>query len=64
MLSRCCILFVFYIKPQLVHPPLPTPNRCILFVFYIKPQHLAAFVGFYVVVSYLFSTSNHNYKTI
>ncbi len=35
----CCILFLFYIKPQ---PQLRTSNAvtgCILFLFYIKPQH-------------------------
>ena len=35
----CCILFHFYIKPQLLCSR-KTPRRCcILFHFYIKPQH-------------------------
>ena len=37
-LVNCCILFHFYIKPQLCEPPLLSCYRCILFHFYIKPQ--------------------------
>ena len=33
-----CILFDFYIKPQLVVVLSPLPLSCILFDFYIKPQ--------------------------
>ena len=37
---RGCILFVFYIKPQLFTFLYFNSIRCILFVFYIKPQQL------------------------
>ncbi len=33
-----CILFHFYIKPQLVYDFCNAPKSCILFHFYIKPQ--------------------------
>ena len=35
----CCILFHFYIKPQLVTLTYRDEDSCILFHFYIKPQH-------------------------
>ena len=35
---RCCILFHFYIKPQLGNERHEHVFRCILFHFYIKPQ--------------------------
>ena len=35
---QCCILFHFYIKPQLLVPPQTCVECCILFHFYIKPQ--------------------------
>ena len=55
-----CILFHFYIKPQLEICCLTSAACCILFHFYIKPQpfHIVA-VG-RSVVSYSISTSNHN----
>ena len=37
-----CILFHFYIKPQLLMLRKNSPLRCILFHFYIKPQHFVA----------------------
>ena len=36
--AYCCILFVFYIKPQHTSRTGGAPVGCILFVFYIKPQ--------------------------
>ena len=58
----CCILFHFYIKPQLGADHIRNANCCILFHFYIKPQQIR---GIYIpatVVSYSISTSNHNFK--
>ena len=59
--SACCILFVFYIKPQLSTGEAVGTLSCILFVFYIKPQqkHQRGIPS--EVVSYLCSTSNHNH---
>ena len=57
-----CILFHFYIKPQLYIANLLTCMRCILFHFYIKPQLSDAYVDDLKVVSYSISTSNHNLK--
>ena len=65
LLSLClhiksCILFHFYIKPQLFYAQSKSNNCCILFHFYIKPQLLALFSFGSPVVSYSISTSNHN----
>ena len=38
-LEQGCILFHFYIKPQLGTIDYSISRRCILFHFYIKPQH-------------------------
>ena len=38
VVSYCCILLKFYIKPQLVLLILMIRRRCILLKFYIKPQ--------------------------
>ena len=43
--SACCILFHFYIKPQLTNVSSPQWRCCILFHFYIKPQ--PTFVSIY-----------------
>ena len=37
----CCIIFGFYIKPQLVDVDIRTSLCCIIFGFYIKPQRRA-----------------------
>ena len=58
--SLGCILFFFYIKPQPFLLLRWRRRSCILFFFYIKPQHIARHVDFGEVVSYSFSTSNHN----
>ena len=55
---RCCISFVFYIKPQ----PTYYENCCISFVFYIKPQLSFILISVRFVVYLSFSTSNHNLK--
>ena len=55
-----CILFEFYIKPQLVGEETEQIRGCILFEFYIKPQLYALLFVVLLVVSYLSSTSNHN----
>ena len=55
-----CILFEFYIKPQLVGEETEQIRGCILFEFYIKPQQHARRRYRVEVVSYLSSTSNHN----
>ena len=59
-LYRCCILFFFYIKPQLRVMKQTKVNGCILFFFYIKPQLIPLWCKIPLVVSYSFSTSNHN----
>ena len=41
MYSLGCILFEFYIKPQLQPQNALSPICCILFEFYIKPQRRA-----------------------
>ena len=56
----CCILFHFYIKPQLWDWSCNSFQCCILFHFYIKPQPLDKVNGGFLVVSYSISTSNHN----
>ena len=55
-----CILFHFYIKPQLFFYFYGLEPRCILFHFYIKPQPCFMRMGNPAVVSYSISTSNHN----
>ena len=57
----CCILFYFYIKPQLLKPVQLVRRGCILFYFYIKPQPAVVVNLPQAVVSYSISTSNHNY---
>ena len=59
-ISRC-ILFHFYIKPQLPYRFIFICESCILFHFYIKPQRIAANDIKNPVVSYSISTSNHNH---
>ena len=55
-----CILFHFYIKPQLSEYGPSTFRGCILFHFYIKPQLKPQAKKNLIVVSYSISTSNHN----
>ena len=38
LFRNCCILFHFYIKPQLLNISVGQAICCILFHFYIKPQ--------------------------
>ena len=61
--TRCCIIFLFYIKPQQEEPRSDEGERCIIFLFYIKPQptRIIAFMG--GVVLYFYSTSNHNLES-
>ena len=59
-LGFSCILYVFYIKPQLLGSSHFRHYRCILYVFYIKPQLKAERIRFVDVVFFTFSTSNHN----
>ena len=58
--KRRCILSFFYIKPQPCSKRRARLLSCILSFFYIKPQLF--FVPYHIlwVVSYRFSTSNHN----
>ena len=55
-----CIIFGFYIKPQLQDFSCQILLGCIIFGFYIKPQQDAKPEEQKQVVSYLDSTSNHN----
>ena len=55
-----CILFHFYIKPQLLLFLCLSFSCCILFHFYIKPQLMRLVLLILKVVSYSISTSNHN----
>ena len=57
---NCCILFHFYIKPQLTTGQIYGFSGCILFHFYIKPQPDFVTESNTYVVSYSISTSNHN----
>ena len=59
-LTRSCILFHFYIKPQPAVCLLTARTCCILFHFYIKPQLIPDSYVDNLVVSYSISTSNHN----
>ena len=34
----CCVIFLFYIKPQPLPSPAQTIPSCVIFLFYIKPQ--------------------------
>ena len=63
-LVRYCILSLFYIKPQRNASKAARTLHCILSLFYIKPQQ--SFIEFLCcyIVSYLFSTSNHNTQLI
>ncbi|WP_303676840.1 hypothetical protein, partial [uncultured Alistipes sp.] len=56
-----CILFKNYIKPQHRHGALRKQRRCILFKNYIKPQQPRLSFDIFGVVSYLKTTSNHNF---
>ncbi len=61
---RNCILLLHYIKPQ--HYVINDWLRfhCILLLHYIKPQHLINYYERGLIVSYCFTTSNHNaYET-
>ena len=60
VMSPCCILSKFYIKPQLCGAPSFSVHSCILSKFYIKPQPSATRPRRRIVVSYRNSTSNHN----
>ena len=60
-MDNSCILFCFYIKPQLAHGDYWVGVGCILFCFYIKPQPVFIPNVCSTVVSYFVSTSNHNY---
>ena len=61
---KSCILFHFYIKPQLLNINVGQANGCILFHFYIKPQLPSQYLLLSYVVSYSISTSNHNGKLL
>ena len=63
-LTRSCILFHFYIKPQPAVCLLTARTCCILFHFYIKPQLIPDSYVDNLVVSYSISTSNHNYTIL
>ena len=58
--SAGCILFHFYIKPQLAIRAFQPWFGCILFHFYIKPQLRRNTRKYWLVVSYSISSSNHN----
>ena len=59
-----CILFHFYIKPQLGCGLCGKEKGCILFHFYIKPQLKLQQQSQQFVVSYSISTSNHNKSVV
>ena len=58
--SSCCLISLFYIKPQLAWDELNKANCCLISLFYIKPQPWPGADGGAGVVLYLCSTSNHN----
>ena len=41
----CCVLFYFYIKPQLLFINAIVNHSCVLFYFYIKPQQKSMLVN-------------------
>jgi len=57
-----CFLFLFYIKSQQAALAANRNASCFLFLFYIKSQPLRQSFAHVEVVSYFFSTSNHNLK--
>ena len=57
-----CIISSFYIKPQPCGTAFRVLMCCIISSFYIKPQHTRHAVLSHVVVLYLHSTSNHNFR--
>ena len=59
-----CLLPFFYIKPQPSLREFLNTVNCLLPFFYIKPQPLAYSSCHSGIVSYLFSTSNHNLRPI
>ena len=59
-----CFLSLFYIKPQRIERTYTLDKGCFLSLFYIKPQHLIGNNWLDIVVSYLYSTSNHNLQTL
>ena len=59
-----CIILLFYIKPQLSCVKVRHDSGCIILLFYIKPQLSLSHRIFYRVVSFFFSTSNHNYSRV
>ena len=63
-LRVCCLLSLFYIKPQQVLNEIFGLDSCLLSLFYIKPQLSAVSAVCASVVFYLYSTSNHNYPEI
>ena len=63
-MTKRCVLFYFYIKPQRLVNQSVSINRCVLFYFYIKPQQAEAIQFAIEVVTYSISTSNHNALTI
>ena len=60
LLLTGCFISWFYIKPQPILTKGLIPTSCFISWFYIKPQHVWRFGFFFLVVSYLDSTSNHN----
>ena len=57
---HCCIILLFYIKPQRVWWSWYSCSSCIILLFYIKPQLNTVLTTSKGVVSFFFSTSNHN----
>ena len=60
ILTRNCLISLFYIKPQLCMPYCAIAADCLISLFYIKPQLFLTITKILFIVSYLFSTSNHN----
>ena len=42
-LNTCCVIFLFYIKPQLSILTIYASSCCVIFLFYIKPQLRAGY---------------------
>ena len=60
LLTHCCFIFWFYIKPQRSSLQSIGVSSCFIFWFYIKPQHFLVDCKRKTVASYFDSTSNHN----
>ena len=63
-ISKCCIFFYLYIKPQRSSSSIIEYWSCIFFYLYIKPQLIIPNIIIRMVVYSSIFTSNHNVATL